>query len=88
MASEATDAPKDRNSHVRPHIWRAEELAKEFKFNEAVAEYDFIIQNGIDLPVDFYAQRGYFKYRALDFEGCIADCSVALATKPELANAL
>lgn len=88
MGSDANDSVRDRNSHVRPHIWRADELAKEFKFKEAVAEYDFIIQNGVDLPVDFYAQRGYFKYRSLDFEGCIADCTVALANKPDLTNAL
>jgi tetratricopeptide (TPR) repeat protein len=53
-----------------------------------VAEYDFIIQHGIDLPPDFVAERGYFKYRALDFEGCIADCTVALAIKPDLTRAI
>ncbi len=63
-------------------------MAKEFKFKEAVGEYDFIIENGVDLPPDFHVQRGYFKFRALDFEGCIADCTFALTSKPELQNAL
>jgi len=88
MEAKAPESTPDRNSHVRPHIWRADELAKEFKFNEAVSEYDFIISHGVDLPSDFYAQRGYFKYRALDFAGCVSDCTIALASKPELTSAI
>lgn len=79
---------QDRNSHIRPRIRRAEEFAKQFKFAEAIGEYDFIIAHGVDLPPDFIAQRGYLKYRSLDFAGCIADCSVALESNPELAQAL
>jgi tetratricopeptide (TPR) repeat protein len=88
MASESSDSNKDRNSHLGPHIRRVEELAKEFKFKEAIAELDYIIQSGIDLPPVFYSERGYYKLRALDYEGCIADCSDALAINPDLVHAL
>ena len=85
MDSVSNHAPADRNSHVRPRIWKAEELAKESKFVEAVAEYDFILEYGVDLPPDFLAQRGYFKFRCGDFEGCI---TLALTRNPELPLAL
>ncbi len=88
MDSDLNHTPSDPDRDVRQRIRRAQELAKESKFAEAVAEYDFIIEHGVDLTPDIFADRGCYKSNCGDFEGCIADSTHALALCSDPASPL
>src|SRR5258706_13999330 len=66
---------------------RADEHRDAGRYGDAVAQYDFLIQNGFVFP-EFYAARAQCKHSWGDQYGAIADCNIALEGQPQNVFAL